>query len=243
VDDVLTGFQVPLADSTISLFSPTPAPLNGLQTYYLGKGWCFGTITVDPTLQDAVNTSGPDERDPGFECDGSQLDNISQTDILTGNITFSAIQSRNNPDYVCVQIGVGNEAIDRPVVDTRTNFAIVDTNHPVNGFGVLTEFYYYAANTNPFRFIVVDQDLEVKWVSDEITPPGAGLFEHEPTNPPWVQTGWNVGLYFASTGTIPFTNVGEPAAYTPGGYGVPVVGTNLTVDGTSNRTYSFYAGN
>lgn len=39
--------------------------------------------------------------DPGILCDGSLIDNAAQTDILTGDISFFAVQSRNNPNFTC----------------------------------------------------------------------------------------------------------------------------------------------
>lgn len=138
-------------------------------------------------------------------------------------------------------ISVGNDTASRPVTDTRANFAIIDTNHPVSDTGNLSTFKYYASTKNPFRFFIVDSNNDVKWVSDEINPANFGVNIFIPNNPAHVESGYNVGMYFASTGTIPFTYAGTSATYTRGGYGVPAVGSSIIKDGTSNRIYSFIA--
>jgi len=73
-------------------------PLTGGQTYYIGKAWCFGTLTQNPVAQGSGISPIIDS---GILCDGSSLDNASQTDSLMGDISFSAVQSRNNPGFTC----------------------------------------------------------------------------------------------------------------------------------------------
>ena len=104
--------SVILADSSQSIF-PTPGPLPGGNTVYIGKAWCFGNMGLSPLPQDgqsnvwspAGNNNGDGQsgtpEDGGFTCDGSVLNNAAQTDILMGNITFNAYQARNNPDFLC----------------------------------------------------------------------------------------------------------------------------------------------
>jgi hypothetical protein len=140
-----------------------------------------------------------------------------------------------------VQFSLGNDDNSRSITDGRANFAIVDTNNPASNNGEITKFNYYASTSNPFRFFVVDTTNVVKWVSDEIFPDEIGQNEYPLDNPVYVKTGWNVGLYFASTGTIPFDRPGTAAWYTHGGYGVPVVGSTMTYDSSDTRTYSFVA--
>ncbi len=98
---------IPLADSATNIWNPGqkggPAP--GGITQYIGKAWCFGTITPAPLPQDGLGTTSP--RTPGnssggYTCDGSQLDNSTQTDSLTADITFEATQARNNPGFTCI---------------------------------------------------------------------------------------------------------------------------------------------
>jgi predicted ribosomally synthesized peptide with SipW-like signal peptide len=61
-------------------------PLIGGEDYYIGKTWCFGEWDYDGE---------------GYFCDGSLVNNASQSDAFTGDIIFYAEQSRNNPDFSC----------------------------------------------------------------------------------------------------------------------------------------------
>jgi len=58
--------------------------LVGSTTYYFGLAWCFGE--ADP---DAVALADV--------CDGSGVSNDAQDTSLTGDISFSVVQHRNNP--------------------------------------------------------------------------------------------------------------------------------------------------
>jgi len=103
---VLGGITWPLADSQINtLGEPNGEPLTGGKTYYVGKAWCFGNMTLAPLVQDGESDArtpiGPEG--PGFLCDGSEESNITQTDLLMGDISFYAVQARNNPDFICGQ--------------------------------------------------------------------------------------------------------------------------------------------
>jgi predicted ribosomally synthesized peptide with SipW-like signal peptide len=85
--------------------------LTGGQTYYIGKAWCFGQFQLNPVAQDGLGytgtqgnpqgTNGPDIRNSGLVCDGSPVNNITQTDSMTADITFYAEQSRNNESFTC----------------------------------------------------------------------------------------------------------------------------------------------
>lgn len=93
---LLNGSTWTLADSNSSIW-PTPGPLPGNETRFIGKAWCFGTLTP------AAVVSGDNEPtiNSGFTCDGSAINNASQTDSLMGDISFSAVQHRNNPNFTC----------------------------------------------------------------------------------------------------------------------------------------------
>ena len=102
---VLNGLSVTLADSLENLFGGNPGdPLDAEHTYYIAKAWCFGTLGQVPLEQDGLGADSP--RNPsnstgGVSCDGSALGNITQSDSLTADVMFSAIQHRGNPDFVC----------------------------------------------------------------------------------------------------------------------------------------------
>lgn len=92
-------FSVALADSQNNVWHPqTPGPIPANQTMYIGKAWCFGTLTLDavPAGQ-GVNPSV----NPGVVCDGTLLGNETQTDAATVDVAFRAVQARHNPTFTC----------------------------------------------------------------------------------------------------------------------------------------------
>lgn len=106
-----------LADSDENIWTGTGGPITGDKTFYIGKAWCFGSLTPAPLAQSSTgaratttpaqdgngNQTAGEPADGGYLCNGSQLNNITQTDSLTADVTFSAIQSRNNPNYQCAE--------------------------------------------------------------------------------------------------------------------------------------------
>ncbi len=92
---------VTLADSDESIWGGT-GPIPGNSIRYIGKAWCYGDIVPAPVAQDNATTSSPLVRGTGFTCDGSAVDNTGQTDSMTADIGFRAVQSRNNDEFQCV---------------------------------------------------------------------------------------------------------------------------------------------
>lgn len=95
---------VTLADSIKNIWTGAPGPVPGNTTQYIGKAWCFGTLSAVPLAQDGVGTTSsrtPANSTGGFTCDGSALGNESQTDTLTADISFKAEQARHNAKFVC----------------------------------------------------------------------------------------------------------------------------------------------
>ncbi|PIR43425.1 hypothetical protein COV24_02695 [candidate division WWE3 bacterium CG10_big_fil_rev_8_21_14_0_10_32_10] len=101
-----------LADSTKNVWEENEesTPLLGSSNpeenvYYVGKAWCFGTLTEDRVGQDGegkIGNNGPTSgRGTGVSCDGSLTSNLSQTDAVMADLTFSAVQYRNNPSFKC----------------------------------------------------------------------------------------------------------------------------------------------
>ena len=107
--------SVALADASINIWEGSGPFTATSSTRYIAKAWCFGDIGQDPLPQNgptgdwspATNNNGDgviDERDGGFSCSGaSNLNNVTQTDSLTANIGFYAVQSRNNAGFLCSQ--------------------------------------------------------------------------------------------------------------------------------------------
>ncbi|HEX9721779.1 MAG TPA: TasA family protein [Candidatus Paceibacterota bacterium] len=74
-------------------------PVPGGDRFFIGKGFCYGEITPRPVPAG----EGQDPTvDGGFDCDGTLVNNASQTDSSTMDIAFRAIQSRNNDSFQCV---------------------------------------------------------------------------------------------------------------------------------------------
>jgi len=105
--DIFDGTSIALADSGNKNLWGQDGPLQGgeegsqLIVYNVGKVWCYGELTKEP-VQDGLDTS-PIERGTGFSCNGADVTNISQTDGIMADVTFYAEQSRNNPNFTCVQ--------------------------------------------------------------------------------------------------------------------------------------------
>jgi len=92
---------VALADSATNIWTGlTGDPLTPDNVRFVAKAWCFGNTTMTPYLQDGGNRqSGPDDRP--VVCDGSQENNVTQSDSLTADVSFRAVQSRNNLSFLC----------------------------------------------------------------------------------------------------------------------------------------------
>lgn len=99
--DDLYGYAqtFPLADASFSIFGTPGKPITGGEenVYYIGKAFCFGQLTPAPVPQGDNSPA----QDPGFDCNGAPTSNISQTDSITADIGFSAVQARNNAGYLC----------------------------------------------------------------------------------------------------------------------------------------------
>jgi len=109
---------VTLADSVNNIWSgASDTPLhtpNADDMVYIAKAWCFGTIGELPVTQDnsgttmtpAGNNDGNsiagEPTDGGFTCTGaSVISNASQSDSVTLDVEFYAVQARNNSTFEC----------------------------------------------------------------------------------------------------------------------------------------------
>jgi len=92
---IFSGNWLAIADTS----GDNDVPLPGDTTQYIGKGWCFGTITATPVAagQDVPPTPG----NTGFTCNGAGNQNDAQTDGIVVDVGFYAEQSRNNPNFQC----------------------------------------------------------------------------------------------------------------------------------------------
>ena len=107
------SYPLALADSDENIWTGAGGPVPGDETLYIGKAWCFGDIAPAPISQDDEtdvmspagdndnNNEAGEPEDGGISCDGTQLGNESQTDSLTADITFEAVQARHNDGFQC----------------------------------------------------------------------------------------------------------------------------------------------
>lgn len=99
----LMNNSLALADSTVNYWTGTAEPLLGSSdpnenVYYVAKAWCFGTLALEPKPQGDYDVT----QGVGVVCSGVNTSNISQTDALSVDVSFRAIQSRNNNGYSCL---------------------------------------------------------------------------------------------------------------------------------------------
>ena len=163
---------------------------------------------------------------------------------LTGVGAVAAVAVLLTPatSFAGATVTIGNATTARAYTDTYSNFTIIDTAATAPNGGLLSTFRYYAANTGTFQFVVVDSANTVTWVSNEITAAAIGVNTYTPSVPVPVTTGERVGVYFASTGSIPFDYTATtPDPYTPNNNGLPEVGDSLNIQGSSGRDYSYQA--
>lgn len=92
-----TPFTATLADSSGNAWGGS-GPLPANQTMYIAKAWCFGTLTLDPVATGQGVNPGVAS---GTRCDGSGLNNTTQTDSATVDVEFQTVQARNNADFRC----------------------------------------------------------------------------------------------------------------------------------------------
>lgn len=89
-----------MADSRLNFFNPGGGPLAANTTYYIGKGWCYGDMTLTPE-DDADGDGSPIDRGTGLSCNGSAAGNEGQSDKLTADVEFTVEQFRNNSNFLC----------------------------------------------------------------------------------------------------------------------------------------------
>jgi predicted ribosomally synthesized peptide with SipW-like signal peptide len=97
--------KIRLADSTGNVWGVGTGALPGGSERFIGKAWCFGDLVQVPIAQDGKGKlqgapNGPLYR-TSFTCNGSAVNNASQTDRVMGDIQFYAVQARNNPSFTC----------------------------------------------------------------------------------------------------------------------------------------------
>lgn len=96
--EIFDGQSWTLSDSQENVWlEDGTAPLTGEETYFIAKYWCYGELTPTPV---PAGDKNPLE-DTGFTCNGQPVTNVSQTDGIEADVSFYAVQSRNNSGFTC----------------------------------------------------------------------------------------------------------------------------------------------
>lgn len=95
------GGKIALSDTSVNSVFGANVPIPGDTTVYIGKMWCAGTLTPGTLVQDGSGDLISPLTGTGFTCDGSGVNNASQTDMVQGDMQFYAVQSRNNATFTC----------------------------------------------------------------------------------------------------------------------------------------------
>ena len=155
------------------LFTPETEAITGGETSYLGVYWCYGEF----------NGVG--------DCDGSPVTNLTQTDSLQADITFYIEQARNNEDFSCDNVDIGDPISDDVVVendDLATNSGEVladptkwlfynDTNDTImtpNQFsstGGVNEIVAFAGSNGAAKMLLDDGTEAPSYVGSDIGKP------------------------------------------------------------------------
>ena len=127
---IFNGSWVALADSANG-----PA-LVGDTTSYVAKAWCFGTLTPNAVAQDGLGktvgaTNGPLVRGTGVTCNGSGNNNAAQTDGVAVDVSFYAVQSRNNGQFLCSSLPAFVGTTTAPAVVVVTDDTLATTSGQV----------------------------------------------------------------------------------------------------------------
>ena len=94
-DDALTaedGVTLDTLDSVVVADSTVGTPLTKDQTREVYIAWCAG----DQTVNKSAGT---------IACDGGGMSDVAQTDKFSADMTVYAVQTRNNEDFECGQVG------------------------------------------------------------------------------------------------------------------------------------------
>ncbi|MEY4731390.1 MAG: hypothetical protein RL681_336 [Candidatus Parcubacteria bacterium] len=111
-------------------------PANGPETAsYIGKFWCFGTISENAVNRELSDNTAPTEDTTGFNCvDLDPQDNVAQTDGVKMDVAFYSVQARHNDQFLCSSLNQPTEpetatvTLDKVVTFTQASVQGVDVN-------------------------------------------------------------------------------------------------------------------
>lgn len=113
VGDLVLGVTstIALADSDTNIWTGGSGPVTEGSELAISKAWCYGTLAPAPLPQDSDSWTPADDndnngfagqpKDGGFLCFGESLENLTQTDSLTMDVHFNAVQAFGNDGYRC----------------------------------------------------------------------------------------------------------------------------------------------
>ncbi|HWO07766.1 MAG TPA: SipW-dependent-type signal peptide-containing protein [Candidatus Paceibacterota bacterium] len=143
-------FSLALADSDENIWDGT-GPIEPNSSYFIGKAWCFGEMIAAPLPSSGYSGPADDNNndteagtpeDGGFMCSGAGVSNVAQTDSLTADISFEAVQARNNPNFQC-EVPEVFEQCENPTLAYADEVTSSSQGVRKNGTSVL------AARSNP----------------------------------------------------------------------------------------------
>ena len=179
--DLFVGKIWTLADSLNNIWSGQ-GPMIGDTPYYIGKAWCYGTLTQTPV---AAGQGVDPTVASGVTCDGTALNNASQTDKFMADVEFSAVQARHNGGFVCNEcekfgVGYTNFVYDSDQGTTKSGGAILPARvNPNNAVGLPdwppgTGDNFFSLGVNGWIILAFNNPVK--------DGPGDDLSFHEATN-------------------------------------------------------------
>jgi len=167
-------------------------PIEGKTTYYIGKAWCYGALALAPVTQ---GTNNNPTKNSGILCNGAPVTNISQSDSATLDVSFYAVQSRHNEDFVCTGDYYGKERFLRlenktdnpnwnPLTDNMYGKLVFKSPYPTFDFAL--EAQGLKANINYSLIYYADP-----WAGDH---PGALIWSGNTDGVGKINTSGNVEL-------------------------------------------------
>jgi predicted ribosomally synthesized peptide with SipW-like signal peptide len=128
------SFSITLADAANNAWGqPDGTPLPANETVYIAKAWCMGDLTLDPVTEGQGVNPGVAS---GVNCDGTLLDNTTQTDAVEINVSFRAEQARNNPNFLCeppVQQRTVSLAVNKIITADTVGIGVEDFELHIDG--------------------------------------------------------------------------------------------------------------
>jgi hypothetical protein len=133
-----------------------------------------GRATTTPAQDGNGNQIMGEPADGGFLCNGSQLNNITQTDSLTADVTFTAIQSRNNANYQCASPRTPSATLTllKTVINDDFGTALdtawtLSASGPTNISGIEGAVAVTGASVNPGEYILSESGGPIGYVASQ----------------------------------------------------------------------------